>query len=91
MYAGQLSLHALTVPIATTSIKKEPSQIFSNQKPHGNRKRKGWQWATDNAALDKEWDYKRRRTSDKNTGSHIYETEIATSDLEISEKSNNMR
>ena len=78
MYAGQLCLHALTVPIATTSIKKEPSKIFSNQKPHGNRKRKGWQWTTGNAEKENEiTNYKRRRTSDKKKQGVIYETEIA--------------
>ena len=90
MYAGQLCLHALTVLIATTSIKKEPSKIFSNQKPHGNRKRKGCQWATDNAEKENEITNADERVT-KKTGSPIYETEIATSDLEISEKSNNMR
>ena len=87
MYAGQLCLHALSIPIATTSIKKEPSKIFSNQKPHGNRKRKGWQWATDNA----EKENKITNADERVTKKTVYETEIATSDLEISEKSNNMR
>jgi len=89
MYAGQLCLHALTVPIATTSIKKEPSKIFSNQKPHGNRKRKGWQWTTGNAEKENEITNADELVTKKQRV--IYETEIAASDLEISEKSNNMR